>query len=276
VTSGTITVGTLNVCGLPPRPPLWTLARRAPELCRRLEESSIDVLNVQEVFHYSSLRLLREGLRSYPYEAYRRGFVGPAGGLVTFSRLPLGHPSYRSFLGTYPTSGHARFRLRRAAMGAIQGILTVPLLTQAVTMVNTHLTANSDDDYSVGGRFYDFQRAQLVRLNQFLARQPRPGVRVITGDFNLPSTSDLYPLIVAYGAHRDPFATTNPCTYHPAFLRDGVPALRVDYLLVDGDEHHYPILDARTLFDEPIAGEDGTAFYLSDHIGLTVQIGLSP
>src|SRR5688500_5405387 len=101
-TTGTITVGTLNVCGLPPRPPLWTLAQRAPELCRRLDESGIDVLNVQEVFHYASLRLLRSGLLSYPYAAYRRGPAGPAGGLVTFCRLPPGRPSYRSFLGTIP------------------------------------------------------------------------------------------------------------------------------------------------------------------------------
>ena len=271
-----ITVGTLNICGLRPRPPLWTLEQRAPELCRRLEESSIDVLNLQEVCHASSLRLLRTGLRSYPYEAYRRGVAGPAGGLVTFSRLPLGHPSYRSFLGTYPRQGGARFRLRRAAMGAIQGILTVPLLTEAVTIVNTHLTANSDDDYSAGGRFHDFQRAQLVRLNALLARRPRPGLRVITGDFNLASTSDLYPLVVAYGAHRDPFATTDPYTYHPAFLRDGVPPLRVDYLLVDGDEHHYPVLGAETFFENPVTGEDGATLYLSDHVGLTVQIGLSP
>src|SRR5690606_35854379 len=135
------------------------------------------------------------------------------------------------------------FRLRRAGLGAIQGVLSTPLLTEPVTIVNTHLTANSDDDYSVEGRFYDFQRAQLVRLNTFLARRHETSLRVITGDFNVPSASSLYPLIVAHGAHRDPFAATNPHTFHPAFLRDGVAADRVDYLLIDGDEHHHPILN---------------------------------
>jgi hypothetical protein len=45
-------VATLNVCGLPwSRSSLPSLAKRAVEFGRRLEESGLDVVNLQEVGH---------------------------------------------------------------------------------------------------------------------------------------------------------------------------------------------------------------------------------
>lgn len=84
-----------------------------------------------------------------------------------------------------------RFRVRRAAMSGVQGVLTVgsDLAERLVTVVNTHLVANSDDDYAPSGRFYNLQRAQLRRLNRVLSRPRRTEVAVITGDFNIASAS---------------------------------------------------------------------------------------
>jgi hypothetical protein len=258
------------------------LAERAPHLCSRLDRSPIDVLNLQEVWFHGSLRALRHGLPSFPHVAYRPGLVGPAGGLVTFSRRPLRRPTYRPFVAIRPPRGeadkgetHQRLGPRRAALSAVKGVLTVGLRDDPVTVVNAHLTANKDDDYTVGNRFYDFQAEQLVRLDALLARLPRAGLTVVTGDLNVPSDSSLYPTIVGHGRRRDPFAITDPHTYHPAFLPpEGVP-YRVDYLLLQGDALRYPVREAATLFDRPIKLADGTELYLSDHIGLTTQIGLS-
>jgi endonuclease/exonuclease/phosphatase family metal-dependent hydrolase len=292
-----LTVATLNVNGLRrPRPPLLPLPRRAQALGERLDAAPIDVINLQEVYFYESVRLLRRYLPSYPYVAYRRGPVGPCGALVTFSRHPLGRVRYRSFAGIVPNRGSLRFRFRRALLSAIQGLTIVQLRGLPVTVVNTHLTANHDGDWSRDNRFFDFQQAQLRRLNATLARSgmlaslvplrcaprsflasmlaPRrrhPGLTVITGDFNIASDSDHYRLIVDNGARHDPFAATNPVTFHAAFLPPGEPAHRIDYVLLAGTA---TVLDATTLFTEPVA-IDGQPHYLSDHIGLSVRLALA-
>jgi Metal-dependent hydrolase len=274
-----LTVATLNVNGLRrPRPPLLPLARRAPALGERLDAAPIDVLNLQEVYFYESVRLLRKYLPSYPYVAYRRGPVGPCGALVTFSRHPLSPARYRSFAGIVPNRGSLRFRFRRALLSAIQGLTTVDLRGLPVTIVNTHLTANRDGDWSRDNRFFDFQQAQLRRLNATIARsqvlaprRQRPRLTIITGDFNIASDSDHYPVIVDHGARHDPFAATNPVTFHATFLPPGETAHRIDYVLLAGPA---TVLDTTTLFTEPVT-VDGEPHYLSDHIGLSARVDLT-
>jgi endonuclease/exonuclease/phosphatase family metal-dependent hydrolase len=270
---GTITVGTLNIGGLRwPRAPLQKLPERAGELCRRLDDTSIDVLNLQEVFDWPYLTVMREHLRTYPYVALRRRPYGPAGGLATFSRLPLGRPSYRSFIGANAAAGGLRFRLRHVLGSAMHGVLMVDLAELPVTIANTHLSANHDGDWSVDNRHYVVQRRQLARLNRALDRSRRTGLSVVTGDYNIASDSIHYPLIVR--GRRDPFAVTDPTTFHGIFLPPQAPPHRIDYALVTGDERRYPVLAATTLFAEPVT-VDGTKLYLSDHIGLTIRIGLA-
>lgn len=276
-------IATLNVGGLGrPRPPLTPLAQRAPELGRRLsavfgeppDAGPIDVLNLQEVFRYAQLRVLREHLPAYPYVAYRRAPWGPAGGLVTFSRHSLGRLRYRSFAGIVPDRGRLKFRVKRAVLSAGQGLTLVDLTDLPVTIVNTHLTANRDGDWSPGNRFFAFQRAQLRRLNATLHRWRRPGLTIITGDFNIASDSEHYPQIIDHGARLDPFAATDPVTFHPTFLPPGEPAHRIDYLLLAGGTGRAgetSVLSAATLFAEPVT-VGGRSHYLSDHIGLTVQL----
>jgi endonuclease/exonuclease/phosphatase family metal-dependent hydrolase len=267
-----ITVCTLNVGGLGrPRPPLLPLIQRVPELGRRLAAIAIDVLNLQEVFRYEQLRVLRDHLPAFPHVAYRRGAVGPAGGLVTLSRLPVSRVRYRSFAGIVPTRGRLKFRIKRAVFSAAQGLAVVELAGLPVTVVNTHLTANRDGDWSPGNRFFAFQRAQLRRFNATLTRWRRPGLTIVTGDFNISSDSDHYPEIIEYGRRHDPFAASDPVTFHAAFLPPDEPAHRIDYVLLAGDAS---VLDAVTLFPKPVIV--GTApYYLSDHIALAVRIGVS-
>jgi endonuclease/exonuclease/phosphatase family metal-dependent hydrolase len=267
-----ITVCTLNVGGLgTPRPPLIPLVQRVPELGRRLAAIAIDVLNLQEVFRYEQLRVLRDHLPAFPHVAYHRGVVGPAGGLVTFSRLPIQRVRYRSFAGIVPNRGRLKFRIRRALLSAVQGLTVAELTGLPVTVVNTHLTANRDNDWSPGNRFFGFQRAQLRRFNATLARWRRPGLTVITGDFNIASDSDHYAEIIDYGLRQDPFAASDPATFHAAFLPPGEATHRIDYVLLSGEA---TVLDAVPVFPKPVVV--GTApYYLSDHIALAVRIGVS-
>jgi exonuclease III len=272
----TLHVATLNICGLPST--LAPLSQRADEFCRHLDESDLDVVNFQEVWGRRALAAIRARLPSFPHVAWRRAFGGrPAGGLATFSRRPLGAVTYRSFRGAVPSRGSVRFRAKRAVNSALQGALTVELAELPAVVVNTHLTANKDGDWSAGNRHHAFQRRQVEMLHTVLRRAARAdgtGLVVVTGDFNISSSCPLYPLIVDGGAWRDPFAGTDPVTYHMDFLPPGSAPHRIDYLLVSGDETRYPLVDSGILFAEPLALPEGRQMYLSDHVGLTARVRL--
>jgi endonuclease/exonuclease/phosphatase family metal-dependent hydrolase len=265
-------VTTLNVCGLPG--PLRPLAERAAEFGHRLDRSDADVVNLQEVWDQRALAVIRAHLPSVPHLAWRRGLAGqPAGGLVTFSRRPIGAVSYRSFRSAAPSHGGLPFRARAAINTRLQGVLIAELSGLGVVVANTHLTANKDGDWSSANRYFAFQRAQLDILH---ASVPRGKLTILTGDFNIASDGPLYPRIVHDGVWRDPFAGTDLVTYHVEFLPDGSPGRRIDYVLVSGDETRHPVLDRTPLFTAPLARPDGRRMFVSDHVALTVRVGLRP
>jgi endonuclease/exonuclease/phosphatase family metal-dependent hydrolase len=263
----TLRMMTFNVCGLPSmRPPL---AARTVEFCRHIEATDVDVLNLQEIFTRRSLERIRAGLPSFRHVAWRPNLAGqPAGGLATFSRRPLGQARFRSFAGVVPDQGSLRFRAKRAINSLLQGWLTTDLTGLGVTVVNTHLTANKDGDWSAGNRYFTYQRRQLSRLHAGLA-DDRTGAMILTGDFNLASAGPLYPLIVDSGRFRDPYAEANPTTYHAHFLPGEFPAHRIDYLLVRGGA---TVREVATMFDSPVDGHG----YVSDHVALTARLDLNP
>jgi hypothetical protein len=182
-------VATLNVCGLPwSRSSLPSLAKRAVEFGRRLEEAGLDVVNLQEVWGRRALAVIRAQLPSFPHVAWRRGVAGqPAGGLVTFSRRPVGAVSYTSFHGALPDAGGVRFRARRAVNSLLQGVLSVELVGLGTLVANTHLTANKDGDWSATNRYHALQRRQVEMVHAALGRARRADTElmVVTGDFNI-------------------------------------------------------------------------------------------
>lgn len=272
-----IHLASLNVCGLPSR--LLSVAERAAYFCRRIDESDIDVVNLQEVWGRRTLEVIRARLPSFPFLAWRRGVAGqPAGGLVTFSRLPVGAVTYTSFRGARPAAAGVRFRAKLAINSLLQGVLTVELAGLGAVVANTHLTANRDGDWTAAGRYHAFQRTQVGMLHAVLRRARTGGspLVMVAGDFNIASDSSLYPLIVDGGAWRDPFAATDPATFHVEFLPPGASGRRIDYLLVCGDAATFPVTGNGLLFDEPFTLSGGRRIYLSDHVALTARIGLPP
>jgi len=281
----TIRVATFNVLGLPGALP--RLADRAVEICRRLNASDIDVVNLQEVWGPRAFTALRAGLPSYPHIAWHRGIgARPAGGLVTFSRLPLDGVAFRSYRGTRPDAGHLGFRLRLAVNSMLQGVLITTLAGRRTVVANTHMTANKDGDWSAGNRHHGMQRDQLRRLHAMVRRAAGGAgqhstagqqstadeqTAVLTGDFNVASDSPLYPTIVDNGHWRDPFADTDPPTFHVAYLPPGSTGRRIDYLLVSGPAS---VAEARVLFAEPVELDDGRRTHLSDHVALAARITL--
>jgi endonuclease/exonuclease/phosphatase family metal-dependent hydrolase len=263
----TISLASLNVAGLPSALP--PLRERAVELGRWFEASGIDVLNLQEVWSRHQLATVRAHLPSYGFVAWRPGVAGqPAGGLVTLSRLPLGPVSYTSFRDARAGLGGVLFRAQLALNTRLQGVLTVALSTLPVVLGNVHLTANRDGDWSARNRYHAFQRAQLDLLQGVTRPMRDSGLMLLSGDFNVSSTSALYERVVDGGAWRDPFRDADPPTFQQQFLPPGRPSHRIDYLLVSGDAHRYPVVETRLLFAEPVGGS-----YVSDHVGLLARVG---
>ena len=149
---------------------------------------------------------------SFRYVSWRPSPTGPAGGLVTFSRLPISSTVYRG-LGLPPRapgiSGAARWR------AALKGVLVTRLARLELCVLNTHPVANRDGDWSRAGRFYPLHRAQLATL----ARTVRGvGVPVVVcGDFNVDRDSSLLGEFMAETGLTDTFAGI-AAGHVPAFI----------------------------------------------------------
>lgn len=272
--AATFGVASLNVCcglanSLPP------VRERAVEFCRRLEQADVDIVNFQEVWTPGLLAFLRTQLPSFRFVARKVGVLGqPAGGLASFSRLPLRSVEYVSFRGTRPQGGSPFFRAAMAAGACLQGLLVFEVPALRTVMGNVRLTANRDGQWSAGNRYEALQAQQVRRVHEVLDRSRRTDTALVIacGDFNLPSDCGLYGAVVDGGVWQDPFAAKNVPTFHADLLPTGARAHRVDYLLVDGDPDRHPVTGTDLLFTEPAALPTGRTAYLSDHVSQVVRI----
>ena len=147
-------VASLNTLGLPFRGA--RIAERYREIAAGFESSTVDVVNLQEVFTYYHLTRLTRHMPSYRQVSYRRSLIGPAGGLVTLSRVPVAATRYHQF----PASGMpSAMRRRRRLYARTSGALVTRLATPELHLVNIHPSANTDGDWSPGNRFHMLQQA---------------------------------------------------------------------------------------------------------------------
>jgi endonuclease/exonuclease/phosphatase family metal-dependent hydrolase len=243
---------------------------RAVEFCRRLTDLDVDVLLLQEVWTRSLLRFIGARLPSLRYVASRPGLAGhPAGGLAVFARHPLGPPTFTAFTRARPNGGNPLFRGMSALSCRLQGVLTVRTADGTLLLGNTQLTANRDGDWSSANRHHHLHHQQLQVVHRALRTAGAHAVplSVLGGDFNIASTSPLYPLIVDHGAWQDPFAPTDQPTYRTEFLPAGRTAHRIDYLLTSG----HPATSADLTLAEPVRFDGGTSF-LSDHLAPRIRL----
>ncbi|GAA1256097.1 hypothetical protein GCM10009665_53190 [Kitasatospora nipponensis] len=269
-----VTLASLNVCcGL--RHPLRPVRERVAGFCRLLEQAQPDLVNFQEVWAPGLAGLLRAHLPSLPFVAARPGPLGrPAGGLLSLSRTPVRAVRYTSFRGTRPRAGGRVFRGALAAGACLQGVLTFEVAGRRTLVGNAHLTANRDGDWSPGHRHEALQAQQLRRVQEALRRAAGPGVDLVlvSGDFNLPSASPLYPALLEGGRWRDPFAAADLPTFQAELLPAGARAHRVDYVLVAADPARYPVTPAERLLTGRAPTASGAAGFLSDHLAQAVTV----
>jgi exonuclease III len=224
----------------------------------------VDVVLLQEVWTRSLLRFIGARLPSLPYAAWCSGPAGyPAGGLAVFARRPLHPPTFTAFTSARPGGGNPLFRGMTALSCRLQGVLTVRTVDGALLLGNTQLTANRDGDWSSANRHHPLHRHQLQIVHDAMrtAGAHTVPLSILGGDFNIASTSALYPHIVDHGAWHDPFAPADHPTYRPEYLPAGRSPHRIDYLLVSGQ----PVDSADLALTD--------AAHLSDHLAPRIRLG---
>jgi endonuclease/exonuclease/phosphatase (EEP) superfamily protein YafD len=258
-----LTVASLNTRGIPL--PGGRLARRYAAIGAGLEAGDADVVCFQEVLTWWHLRLLAKAMPSFGQVCYRALPYGPAGGLATFSRLPVPGMVYRAF-GLPPRVRGLPMRTR-LQMG-IKGALITRLAEPGVWVVNTHPASNSDGDWSPASRFYPMHRAQLDALTRAL--HGADGPLVVCGDFNIDRDSSLFGDFVTGARLADAFGGTCPPTFRAEYLPAGETPRCIDFILTTST---VTITATALLFVGKQTLPGGPCF-LSDHIGLSATLSL--
>jgi len=248
-----LVVASLNTLGLPFRGA--RIAERYREIAAGFESSTVDVVNLQEVFTYYHLTRLTRHMPSYRHVSYRRSLIGPAGGLVTLSRVPVAGTRYHPL----PAPGRPSTMRRRGRMHArLKGALVTRLASPQLYLVNIHPMANTDGDWSPGNRFHTLQQAQLARVALIVGGLSGPAV--LCGDFNVARDSQLHKDFMASTGLVDAFDGTCPPTFRTEFLPPGRPSFCIDFILTNS----------------LLRAEEPTVIFtdrpVSDHIGLRATL----
>jgi endonuclease/exonuclease/phosphatase family metal-dependent hydrolase len=195
-----LSVISFNTCGAP------ILSKKIKERYMRLADilnsSNSDILSLQEVHTYRHLRILKKKLSNYPYVVYKKYLYGPRGGLVIFSKKPI------------ETCEYSNFQKRGSLMNKTvvaklmrNGVLLAKLSGYPIYVLNTHLTPNTDLDWSMDNRMTPFTYSQLMHVAEITDTLVAMNNEVIiTGDFNTPKDSELYDLFLQSSPVEDVFS----------------------------------------------------------------------
>ncbi|WP_189714085.1 endonuclease/exonuclease/phosphatase family protein [Streptomyces phaeofaciens] len=227
-----------------------------------LQQSDYDIVCLQEVMLRRNARLIRRAAPAYRHFAYSgRGLL--KGGLVLLSRWPIGRWRFVPYPMTGPVRGELLMR-----KGAQMASVTTP--DGELVVVNTHLSANRDDDWSPTNRYTRIARAELARLTELIA-DIGPSLPVaVVGDLNLPRDSEALADFVATAGLRDILAGDTRPTYRPTPRWPSPPAL--DHVLVRAAAGETLTGGADFVFQDTVTLDDGRQAYLSDHYGVQAQL----
>lgn len=254
-----LTVASLNIRGIPLTGS--RLAARCAAIGAFFEASDADVVCLQEVATHGHLALLMRRMGSFRYVSARRTLPGPAGDVVTFSRLPVASTRFHGFGPvTAPIPRLARLRAR------LKGALVTRLEQPGVAVVNTHPLANTDGDWSEANRFYPAHRAQLAALAGTVSAVPGPVV--VCGDFNVDRDSALFADFMEQAMLADVFDGGCPPTFRAEYLPAGRRSCCIDFILAGGE---VKVVTAEVVLtgEQPMRGGPG---YVSDHVGLSSRL----
>jgi endonuclease/exonuclease/phosphatase family metal-dependent hydrolase len=241
------------------------LAERYRAIGEYFEASDLDVVNFQEVLTYYHLRQLTTHLPSFRYAAHRPSAVGPAGGLLTMSRRRISAQTFQRFPLPAARSASALPRLTRFK-APLKGSLITRLAEPEVWVINTHLLANFDGDWSTKSRYYELHRRQLAALASVTGSTVGP--LILTGDFNIARDSQLFDDFLTASHLADAFDTNCPPTFHAEYLGPGKSPHCIDFLLFSDT---IKAENSRQILADKLPLPTGPDF-ASDHLGLAATL----
>lgn len=262
-----LTIASLNTRGGPIRGS--QLADRYTAIATTFEASDVDVVSFQEVHTYYHLRHLTRRMPSFAHVSYRPSLAGPAGGLVTLSRRPPAGSEYRRF-PIPPTTATAGLPHRTRLLAPLKGALLTHLPNPRITIVNTHLLANYDGDWSPSNRHFPLHQNQLAALARTVEAVPTPAL--ICGDFNIARDTSLYRDFLATTHLVDAYGDTCPPTFHAEYLRPGKSPHCIDFALIKGSS--VTVESADLMFADKHCLRSGPT-HISDHLGLHIKLLLT-
>lgn len=256
---------TMNTFGVPTR----HTSARMRTLARHLNDSHLDAVCLQEVQLTYYNRLLRREFHAFPHAAYEPHVYAPKGGLLTLSRHTLDHFDFRPFTTRRLPLGPAL-----ADWALYKGALVAEVAAQAtpVIIVNTHLNANYDGNWSHGNRYAEIEHRQAQQLAEVVQSLDPQALVLVVGDFNFPRGCWVYDDFVQTAGVVDPQAAHLEPTFRPHSLVPSHFALPIDFTFVRAP--HQTAIQARAeiLFDDRVELVNGKTRHLSDHRAIRVDV----
>lgn len=186
---------------------------------------------------------------------------------MIFSKLPFEKVIYQDFFtqGQYHNKSITGYLSRK-------GVLLAKLKNYPLWVLDTHLTQNSDHDWSENNRYIPIltkQLEQLIRLRDHFTK--REQAVILAGDFNMPKGTRYYHDFLKSTKLRDAFPKDSFPTYQESFLPKNASVGRLDFIF---HSDNLSIKDTNYILQSPIEDDRGENFYLSDHIGLVTTFAL--
>jgi endonuclease/exonuclease/phosphatase (EEP) superfamily protein YafD len=263
---GRVTLLTLNTLGVPF---VRDTRARMRAVAREVDAGIADLLCLQEIQLQSYVALLDQGLSRFAHAAFEPFLYSPKGGLLTFSRWPIHESEFVLYdeRGSWRSPAIADRLLHKGLLAA-----TVEVAGHLLVVVNTHLTANYDGDWSTGNRYARIERAQLVQLAAYVRGVPADRTVVVVGDLNVPRHSELYDDLVVAAGLVDPLAGNLEPTYQPFVAFPSRYLQPIDHVLIRPAAGDAPIATAESAFHQPVTLRGGRVGRVSDHIGILVEL----
>ena len=252
--------------------PVPTTRRRLQTLAHHLEQSSLQIVCLQEVQLAMYQNLLFQACVSYPFQAYEPHLHCPKGGLVTLSRAPLATQHFETYAEQgrwYLPTAMDRFLRKGMLISSFQWG-NVP-----VVVINTHILANYSGDWERKGVYARMQEKQLRQLADTVAAQPSHSLVAVVGDFNLPRGSQLYHNFLQQTGLTDALAGDPRPTHRPP---PGVPAqysLPIDFVFTRIPSSLSLQVTGDLRFSNKLDLTDRHHDYLSDHNAIEVGFALN-
>jgi endonuclease/exonuclease/phosphatase (EEP) superfamily protein YafD len=267
--SDSLSLLSLNCFGTP----VPTTRRRLRALAQHLEQSTLQIVCLQEVQLFTYQNMLFQACVSYPFQAYEPHLHCPKGGLVTLSRTPLVTQFFETFVEQgrwYLPTAMDRF-LRKGML-----ISTLQWGDVPVVVINTHIIANYNGDWERRGVFTRMQEKQLRQLADTVAAQPSNALVVVVGDFNIPRGSHLYQGLLQQTGLVDVLAGDLRPTHRPP---RGVPAhyaQPIDFVFTRVPSSLSLQITGEMRFSSKLNFTQKHHGYLSDHNAIEVGFTLNP